>query len=322
MPEARSEKILVTGATGRHGGTSAHVVTDLLEAGKRVRVLARSESERTRALVDAGAELVLGDFNDRQSLVTALDDVDTATFTYPVAGGIIPAAANFASAARDGGRPLRLIVLSMAVAQPKSPSPLGRAQWLAEEILSWAGLDLCILRVGGVFFENLTAAHAAQIRDTSRFANSFGDADVPWISGLDAARLVTAAILRPELFAGKAIHYPPGAEAKTHSEVASLLSSTLGRSIRFEAISRATWQRDLETLSEREEETVVNPDMAKHIPAVGEALQSAKAPIVPVDPEGLQRLTGKQPVLLDQFISENRGLFTVSENRSIARISG
>ncbi|MGA1831274.1 NmrA family NAD(P)-binding protein [Rhizobium wenxiniae] len=321
MTDTQSELVLVTGATGRHGGTSGYVVTDLLQAGKQVRVLARTESERTRELADAGAEVVFGDYNDRQSLIAALEGVNTATFTYPVAGGIVPAAANFASAAREGGRTLRLVVMSMAVSHPNSPSPLGRAQWLAEEILSWAGLDLCILRIGAVFFENLTAAHAAQIRETSTFANSFGIADVPWISGLDAARLVTAAVLRPELFPWGPVHYPPGAEATCHHEVADALAAMLDRPIWFNSISREEWQRDLLKLSERHDETVVNPDMAKHIPAVGAALQSAKAPIVPVDPKELERLTGKTPLSLVDFLLHNRDLFTAQESDDAARVA-
>jgi uncharacterized protein YbjT (DUF2867 family) len=101
-------------------------------------VFARSESVRTKSLASLGAEIAFGDFNDRKSLVRALDGVDTATFTYPVNSGIVPAAATFASAAREHEVPLRTIVMSMAVAHPESPSHLGRAQWLAEEVLAWS----------------------------------------------------------------------------------------------------------------------------------------------------------------------------------------
>ncbi len=42
--------ILVTGATGRHGSTGAHVARRLREEGRPVRILARTLSERTDAL--------------------------------------------------------------------------------------------------------------------------------------------------------------------------------------------------------------------------------------------------------------------------------
>lgn len=169
-----SEAVLVTGATGRHGGTSAHLVTALLEAQRPVRVLARTKSERTEALAAQGAEIVLGDFNNRRSLIAALDGVGTATFTYPIAAGIMPAAANFASAAREARAPVRVIVMSMAVAHPDSSSPLAQAQWLAEELLTWSGLDLCILRIAALFFENIPTLHGPSIRRTAEFSNSFG----------------------------------------------------------------------------------------------------------------------------------------------------
>lgn len=301
--------ILVTGATGRHGGTSAHIVGSLLRAGYAVRVLARRRDERTKALSAMGADVVLGDFNDRRSLVAALDEVETATFTYPIAGGIVPAAATFASAAKDRATPLRLVVMSMAVAHPDSPSLLGRAQWLAEEVLAWAGLDLCVLRIAAVFFENLTALHAASIRDRAEFANSFGDAPVPWISGLDAARLMVAAVTRPDLFAGSAIHYPPGAELLSHGDVAAMLATVLARPVRFHAVAREDWAADLTGLA-RAGDGVINVDMAQHIPAVGEALASSRAPRRAPDPAELERLTGFPPIRMSTFLEDNRSVFS------------
>src|ERR1700743_2630335 len=68
--------ILVTGATGRHGSTGAHVARRLCEEGRPVRILARTRSERTDALSELGAEVVIGDLHDRRSLVATLNDVN------------------------------------------------------------------------------------------------------------------------------------------------------------------------------------------------------------------------------------------------------
>src|ERR1700758_1810943 len=98
--------ILITGATGRHGGTGAHLARRLREAGRSVRALVRRLDERTAPLQALGAEIVVGDLHDRASLVPALEGVGLAYFTYPVNGGIVQAAANFAAAARQvGGHP-------------------------------------------------------------------------------------------------------------------------------------------------------------------------------------------------------------------------
>jgi uncharacterized protein YbjT (DUF2867 family) len=70
---ADRKTILVTGATGAQGGG---VVRHLLKGGKfKVRCLTRKpESERARALVQAGAETVRGDLGKSESLQAAMKD--------------------------------------------------------------------------------------------------------------------------------------------------------------------------------------------------------------------------------------------------------
>jgi uncharacterized protein YbjT (DUF2867 family) len=105
--------ILVTGATGRHGGTGAHVVQRLREQGRPVRVFVRRLGERTEELAALGAEVVVGDLHDRRSIVRALRDVELAYSTYPIDAGVVPAAANYAAAVRETGRSVRTVVMSM-----------------------------------------------------------------------------------------------------------------------------------------------------------------------------------------------------------------
>ncbi|MEV8615498.1 NmrA family NAD(P)-binding protein [Amycolatopsis sp. NPDC051373] len=54
-----SDTVLVTGATGRHGGTGAHVVRRLLESGIPVRALVRRHDERAERVAALGAEVVV-----------------------------------------------------------------------------------------------------------------------------------------------------------------------------------------------------------------------------------------------------------------------
>jgi len=106
MSEA-SKPIFVIGGTGRHGGTGAYVARQLLKLGMPVRALVRQRDDRARSLEELGAEVVVGDLHDRRSLIPALEGTFTAYFTYPIAGGIVDAAANFASAARAAGETSR-----------------------------------------------------------------------------------------------------------------------------------------------------------------------------------------------------------------------
>jgi uncharacterized protein YbjT (DUF2867 family) len=134
--------ILITGATGRHGGTGTYLARRLREAGRSVRALVRRLDERTAPLQALGAEILVGDLHDRASLVPALEGVGLAYFTYPVNSGIVQAAANFAAAARQVGGHPRVVVMSNGASHPESPSHFGDARltWISGEDAAEIGL--------------------------------------------------------------------------------------------------------------------------------------------------------------------------------------
>lgn len=303
--------ILVLGATGQHGNTGGYLVSRLREQGHPVRVLARNLSERTDRLAGLGADVVIGDLTDRRSLLPALADVDLAYFTYPIAAGVVSAAANYASAVRKVGRSPRTVVMSMGPARPTHLSDLGRAQWLAEQVLEWAGLDLTILRVTAVFHENLRILHSQSIRDNGVLRNSFADGKVPWISGRDAAELGLSALLHPERFEAT-VCYPTGNEVFTHGDIAELLTDVLQTPVRYEPVTAAEWRDDLLELADNDGQSVVNPAMAQHIPAVGHMVATNGPSAGSYDPDGLRRLIDREPLSLRDFIEENRAAFSRS----------
>ncbi len=301
--------ILVTGATGRHGSTGEHVARRLREEGRPVRILARTLSERTDALAALGAEVVVGDLHDRRTLATALADVDQAYFTYPVDAGIVTAAANYAAAVRETGRIVRTVVMSMAPAHPQHPSDLGRAQWLAEEVMTWSGLDVLILRVAAIFQENIVALHGDSIRRDNLLRNSFSDKPVGWISGSDAGEVAVTALLHPDLFDGP-VCYPSGSESLNHHEVAEILTEELERPISFEPISPESWREELIRVSDSHPGGVVNYAMAGHISKVGAAVAARGAPSVEFTE--LKRLINRTPLSLREFIRANREVLEVT----------
>jgi uncharacterized protein YbjT (DUF2867 family) len=299
--------ILVTGATGRHGGTGAYVARRLQREGHQVRVLVRSADERSAALAAEQFDVRMGDLHDRRSLLPALEGVSHATFCFPVDAGIVEAAANFSAAVRATSKSARVAVMSMIPSHPDSPSHLGRAQWLAEEVMAWAGLDLCVLRVAALFYENLALLHGASVRERGVIRNCFGDARAPWIAGEDAAELVVAGLLHPARFAGGTIHYPSGSALHTHSELAEILSQELSTPVRYEAISLPEWRRDLDDLADRPG-AGINADMAKHISTLGHALSQRGALKVP-DAPALEHLLGRAPVSFREFIRAHASQF-------------
>jgi uncharacterized protein YbjT (DUF2867 family) len=306
-----SAPVLVIGATGRHGGTGTTVVDRLLSHGRPVRALVHTEDDRAGALRRRGATTVLGDLHDRASLVAAVDGVSAVYFAYPIAAGVIPAAANVASVLVDAGSGAHVVVMSMAVSSLDSPSRLGQAQAVAEEIFMWAGLNPTVLRFGGLFHENVLILHESTIRANGLIANSFGDGPAPWIGGADAAEITVSHLLAPRP-AFAQISYPPPAEAIDHAEVARIIAAETGRPVRYEHISAATWRKELEIAGESDPASPINTAMAQHISTIGAVLSKRTEPIIAPDPHALTTMLNRPPTPFVDFVRQNLSRFAAS----------
>jgi uncharacterized protein YbjT (DUF2867 family) len=301
--------VLVIGATGKHGNTGAIVVDRLISQGRHVRVLARTDGERVDALRQRGAEPVFGDLHDRSTLCAAIQGeapLSAVYFTYPIAAGVIPAAANLASALVESGQRPHVVVMSMAASSHDHPSKLGGAQAVAEEIFTWAGLNPTILRVAALFHENMLILHAESIRNDRVIANSFGSARVPWIGGRDAAELAVQHILRPSPSA-PAVSYPAGAEVLSHAEIAEIISAETGQKIQYRSISYEHWRGIID--SHANDSGPVNSAMAQHISIIGASFAAGKAPVRSADPDALAATLGHPPTTFTEFVRQHRDEF-------------
>lgn len=295
-----AKPILVVGATGRHGGTGRIVADALLDAGQPIRIITRRIDDRVDALRVRGAVVFQADLHDRLSLLPALEDVETAYFTYPIAAGVVDAAANFTGAAREAGLK-RLVTMSMGPAHPNSPSHLGRAQWLAEQIFEWAGFGCLHLRIAAAFLENIEMLHGQEILEQGVIRNAFPDIKVSWILGEDAARIAAAALLTPERFPDGPAVYPGSPHQYTQSEIARIVGAVLGKPVRFEAIPVDRWRDRIIEIARGDHR--LNADMAAHISAVAGALHAM--PALPPN-NMIEEITGRAPLGLLEALKTGR----------------
>ena len=93
-------EILVSGATGRTGGAA---IAELIKMGRSVRAYVRTDGERAAALRRRGVEIAVGDLTDIDAIRPAMEGIRSAYFLYPIAPGILGAAAYFAQAAKEAG---------------------------------------------------------------------------------------------------------------------------------------------------------------------------------------------------------------------------
>lgn len=304
----QTSPILVTGATGRHGGTGGVVAEQLIKQGFSVRAFVRRLDERAERLREVGAEIVVGDFADYPSLTAALEGVKAAYFCYPVSSGIVEAAGLFAAAGRAQGLE-RIVDLSLGNASPDGASPQVRAQWVAEKIFEWAGFDGVHLRIAAFFMENVLLIDGRDIREHGRIANAFGSAVVDWIAGVDVGAIAAKLIANPELITDRV--FTAGATQRlTYAEITATLTEVLGRQILYEELTPQAWRDKL--IEELSADGEPNVRGAEHLVAQSAIVRSRPSRMVT---SHVRQLTGREPTLFDEFAASRRQDLTATPTR-------
>jgi NAD(P)H dehydrogenase (quinone) len=93
-------RVLITGATGDTGRAAAR---ESVALGLDVRAMVHSKDARSEALQQLGAQIVVGDLLDVNTVLAAMKGIDAAYFVWPVHPGLIHATVNFAQAAKEAG---------------------------------------------------------------------------------------------------------------------------------------------------------------------------------------------------------------------------
>src|SRR5262245_25530761 len=169
-----SKLFLIVGAGGRVGATGNHAARQLMEMGLPVRAFVRQANEWADELRALGADIAVGDLRNFQVVRAALDGVQRAYFTYPIAEGLLEATAIFAAAGKEAGLE-SMVNMSQLPAGPNHASPASRQHWLAERVLDWSGIGVTHLRPS-YFLENLIFFAAPTIVAEGKIYLPYGQA--------------------------------------------------------------------------------------------------------------------------------------------------
>ena len=226
-------QFLITGATGATGGAAAE---QLLEQGRRVRAFVHRSDERAEKLRERGADIVVGDLLDFDSVRAALKNVDRAYFVYPIRPGLVQATAQFAQAAREAG--IEAIVnMSQVSARSDAKSHSARDHWLAEQVLDWSGLNVTHIRP--TYFAEWLLYLAPMIRQGAMYAPFTTGRHAP-IAAEDQGRVIAGILQNPQPHRGKV--YPLyGPIELTHEEIAQIVGRVLGRRIEYHSMPIEPW---------------------------------------------------------------------------------
>jgi uncharacterized protein YbjT (DUF2867 family) len=217
--------ILVVGGTGRLGGL---VVRSLAAAGTPVRVLTRD----AQPAAGLPAEVVVGDLRDAASLDAAVAGCTT----------VISAAHGFVGGRRDGPEAIdragnlsliraaaragvgHVVLTSVHGAAPDHPMSLHRAKYAAEQALRESGLSWTIVRATAYLETWIEIVGGKVGSGGPGLVFGRGDNPINFVSVVDVARIVVAAVTDPGL-RGELIEVG-GPENVTLSDFAGRLGAT------------------------------------------------------------------------------------------------
>jgi NAD(P)H dehydrogenase (quinone) len=223
-----SRKVLITGATGDTGRAAVRSSIDL---GLDVRAMVHKQDARSEALEKLGAEVVVGDLQEIDTVRTAMEGVEAAYFVWPVAPGLLSAAVNFAQAAKEAGVGT-IVNLSQRSADRHSKSESCRDTFIAEQVFDWSGVPVIHLRPT-YFLEWLLYPWQLPYLRQGVLRMPVGKGRHSPIAADDQGRAIAALLNDPAAHIGKTIPLS-GPVEMDHEQMAAELSEALGRKIIFQ----------------------------------------------------------------------------------------
>src|SRR6201981_2124173 len=235
-----TQTFLVIGPTGK---TRQHTVQHLLERGHAVRAMVHKEDERSEAVRDAGAEVVMVELLEHDDVIRAAAGTSAAYFCYPVSPGLIPATAYFADAAKRAA--LKVVVnMSQISAREDSKSHAARDHWIAERVFDWSGVPTVHLRP--TFFSEWLILPWVRdvIVDEGVINLPFGEGRHAPIAAEEQARLIATILADPAAHIGRSYTLHGPAELTQHG-IAEAIGGVLGRTITYRPSTIETYRERL-----------------------------------------------------------------------------
>ncbi|MDQ1089651.1 SDR family oxidoreductase [Siphonobacter sp. SORGH_AS_1065] len=221
----QTPSLLITGATGTIG---LELTTLLQQKGYSFRVMVRSLEKAEVWKSVPSVEVVIGDFNEPESLEKALTGIDRAFLLTNSSAKAEEQQLAFVAAAQQTGLK-QLVKLSQFAAEVHSPVRFLRYHAIVEKAIQDAGISYTFLRPN-LFMQGLLGFKDV-IQTKGMFFASAGDAPVSVIDIRDIAR-VAFRCLTEDGHAGK-IYPLTGPQALTHTAMAAELSRAVGKEIRY-----------------------------------------------------------------------------------------
>ena len=213
--------ILITGASGNVG---REVLRQIAETGRPVR--AAFQSAAKAAIAPADVETVIMDYNQPETVRSALRNVERVFLVGPVAPNLPELERKATDEIKRSG--VREIVKLSAMGGRGATFP--RQHGESEEYIKASGVGYTFLRPNG-FMQNMISYNGATIQTRDTFYGCQGEGRVSLVDVRDVAA-VAVRVLVEDIHIGK-IYTLTGPEALSNARLAEILTAALGREIRY-----------------------------------------------------------------------------------------
>jgi NAD(P)H dehydrogenase (quinone) len=301
-----SKKVLISGATGDTGRAA---VREAIALGLSVHAMVHGKDARSEGLGTLGAEVVVGDLLEIDSVRAAMEGADAAYFVWPVAPGLIHAAVNFAQAAKEAGVST-VINLSQRSANRFSTSNSCRDSFIAEQVLNWSGLSVIHLRPT-YFLEWLLYPWQLPYLQKGVLRMPAGKGRHSPIAADDQGRVIAALLKSPEAYIGKTIPVS-GPVEMDHEQMAAELTWALGRKIVFQDLPIDEYCRSLEAMG-------VPPYVVQHF---GGAMDDYQHGHMSGADSNVEKLTGRRSMTVAEFARAHADALNGRPDQSPPQVHG
>jgi uncharacterized protein YbjT (DUF2867 family) len=240
---------LITGAAGKMGGVSRHVVEMLIDGGEQVRAMVHREDARAQRLRELGAEVVVGDLTNPTDVVDAMSGAERTFFNMSVSLDYLQATAIVCAAARElGGCEVLVNMSQMTVSQMTLTGTGGESHqqwlhWLSEQVVNWSDVPVVHIRPT-VFLNNplFSLLTRRSVHDRGVLPLPFGTGRTSPIPAVDVARVIVAVLLDPSDHIGD-VYELTGPEVLDIHGLAERYSRALNRPVTAEDTPYDEWVR-------------------------------------------------------------------------------
>ncbi|MCX4640921.1 MULTISPECIES: NmrA family NAD(P)-binding protein [unclassified Streptomyces] len=292
--------VLIPGASG----VGRTVFEHLQARDVPVRFMVRREDERAAELRALGAQVVIGDLTQPETVAAALQGVARMYFAMRVSPDHLLAATVVASVAKEYGKLEALVDLSqMTVSQmtaiSTAESHQQRLHWLAEQVLNWSGLPVVHIRPTAFLDTPLFTTMAARsLQENGTIALPFGAGRTSPVSVDDVARVVATVLRDPAPHIGQ-VYELTGPRSVDMTELAEEFSRALGRPVSYVDVPPERWEAQLPKLG-------MPPHVAQHVATMAQLHRDNRYNRTA---DGVKRVTGIPAQSIEAFVAARKDFY-------------